>query len=213
MKAFYGIVLILGLVDLSMQSQSWCEVQVNKVKDAEKWKWQDMDANCMTAISDQIHRELTASLTYLAIGAHFTGDKNFRPNVAAFFLESANEERAHAKDLINYLTVRGQKIEKSIIPDITPSLEWSSIEDALTKALKIETDVRSNFVDIIEVCEGREAKDKNDYHAADLMTGKFLEEQHESIRKIVGHLSTLTKMKHSEGYGDFAEIIFDKNFA
>jgi len=46
------------------------------------------------------------------------------------------------------------------------------------------------------------------FQAADLMTGKFLEEQHESIRKIVGLLATLTKMKQQ--YGDFSEVMFDR---
>jgi hypothetical protein len=44
--------------------------------------------------------------------------------------------------------------------------------------------------------------------AADLMTGRFLEEQHESIRKIAGHLATLAKM---DAFGSLAEVMFDKN--
>jgi len=46
-------------------------------------------------------------------------------------------------------------------------LRWSSIEDALKSALNIELSVRANFMDIIEVCEGKNPQDGNDYHVSD----------------------------------------------
>lgn len=209
MKLLYGIVLILGLVDWSVQADNACLV-TGKTSDGnplEDDKWQDMGGNCTKEITDQIHRELTASLTYLAMGAHFLSDVQFRPGTSAFFLQSAGEERAHAKDLIDYLLMRGRSVGPDAIPAIIPpTLRWDSIEKAFNDALKIEKSVRENFVNIIAVCESKDLK--NDYHAADLMTGKFLEEQHESIRKIVGHLATLNKM--NKMHGVFSEIMFDQ---
>jgi len=166
--------------------------------------------NCSRSIVEQVQRELKASLTYLAMGAYFTSDHYYRPGTAGFFLEGANEERQHAKALMEYVLMRGSKISITDMPfEITPTKrEWKSVSDALSDALQIEKDVRQNFKDIIAVCENFQGY--NDYHAADLLTGTFLEEQHQSIRKIAEHLATLSRMQTNKHYGKFAEIMFDK---
>jgi len=208
MKSFLSLVLLISCVELSVQS-NYCEVGGGL--SAEKSVWQDMEDNCYGSVVEQVHRELNASMTYLSMGAHFSTDRHFRPGVAAFFLEGANDERSHAKALMEYILMRGLSIKSSAIPPLIPKLRWDSIEQALTVAMDIERSVRQNFVDIIRVCEGSDSAKKtvnNDYHASDLMTGVFLEEQHQSIRKIAGHLATLVKMKTQ--YGEFAEIMFDK---
>jgi len=205
---FLGLLFVLSLVEWSVQS-NYCEVGGGLP--LEQSTWQDMEDNCYKSATEQIHRELNASMTYLSMGAHFTSDRHYRPGIAAFFLEGANEERSHAKALMEYVLMRGLSIKSSSIPPLIPKLRWDSVEQALTVAMDIERSVRTNFVDIIRVCEGSdEARPtlNNDYHAADLFTGIFLEEQHTSIRKIAGHLATLVKMKAS--YGEFAEIMFDR---
>jgi len=203
-----GILALFALVDLSIQS-NYCEIGGGLSPD--KAQWPDMEDNCFKSVVEQIHREFNASLTYMSIGAHFTTDRHFRPGTAAFFLEGANEERQHAKALMEYLLMRGLSVKSSVIPPLIPKLRWDSIEQAFNVALDIETSVRKNFVDIIRVCEGTDERRPtlaNDYHAADLLTGTYLEEQHTSIRQIAGHLATLVKMKTQ--YGEFSEIMFDK---
>lgn len=56
----------------------------------------------------QIQAEIDASITYLAMGAHFAQDTVNRPGFAEFFFKSAGEEREHATKLIEYLLMRGQ---------------------------------------------------------------------------------------------------------
>jgi len=200
--------LLITLAQWSLQS-NYCEVGTGLP--LEKSNWQDMENNCHKIMTEHLHRELNASLTYLAMSAHFTTDRHYRPGTAAFFLEGAHEERQHAKALMDYVLMRGLSVKSSVVPPLVPTLRWKSIEQALTVAMDIEKSVRQNFVDIIRVCEGGDQArptSNNDYHAADLMTGVFLEEQHQSIRKIAGHLATLVKMKTQ--YGEFAEIMFDK---
>ncbi|OXA45728.1 ferritin subunit [Folsomia candida] len=208
MKFLVAFVVLISCVEWSVQS-NYCEVGVGL--SSEKSTWQDMEDNCYKSVVDQIHRELNASMTYLSMGAHFTTDRHYRPGVATFFLEGANEERSHAKALMDYILMRGLSVKSSAIPPLIPKLRWDSIEQALSVAMDIERSVRQNFVDIIRVCEGSDnvrPTANNDYHASDLLTGVFLEEQHQSIRKIAGHLATLVKMKTT--YGEFAEIMFDK---
>lgn len=205
---FVVFLVVVALAKSSVQS-NYCEVGGGLPP--EKSTWQDMEDNCYKSVTEQIHRELNASMTYLSMGAHFSTDRHYRPGVAAFFLEGANEERSHAKALMEYTLMRGLSVKSSVIPPLIPKLKWDSIEQALSVAMDIERSVRQNFVDIIRVCEGSDQgrpTTNNDYHASDLLTGVFLEEQHQSIRKIAGHLATLVKMKTQ--YGEFSEIMFDK---
>jgi len=197
---------LITLAQWSLQS-SFCEVGTGLQGD--KNNWQDLETKCYEAVTEHLHKELNASLTYLAMSAHFTTDLHYRPGTAAFFLEGAHEERQHAKALMDYVLMRGLSVKSNVVPSLVPDLRWKSIEEALTAAMDLEKKVRKDFVNIIKVCEsGDQPTNQNDYHAADLMTGVFLEEQHQSIRKIAGHLATLVKMKTR--YGEFAEIMFDK---
>jgi ferritin heavy chain len=177
--------------------------------------WTDIESSCYASIQNQIQEEFTASITYLAMGAYFSRDASYRPGLAKFFLDSAIEEREHAKKLIGYLHMRGGSIGSTSIKTIEPKIgtgSWDSMKDALQVALNLERGVTTNIKKIIATCEGVNA-DKhgiNDYHAVDYLTGEFLQEQYEGMRKISGHLVTMTRMY--EQYGNLGEIIFDKQF-
>lgn len=56
---------------------------------------------------DQVEIELTASMTYLAMAAHFSKDEINRPGFAEYFFKSASEEREHAIKIMDYLLMRG----------------------------------------------------------------------------------------------------------
>merc|ERR1712042_422158 len=62
---------------------------------------------CIAALSKQVKMELEASLQYLLMAAQFSQDSYNLPGVAGFFWASAEEERAHGKEFINYLRMRG----------------------------------------------------------------------------------------------------------
>lgn len=59
-------------------------------------------------------------------GAHFTTDRHYRPGVATFFLEGANEERSHAKALMDYILMRGLSVKSSAIPPLVSELHYFS---------------------------------------------------------------------------------------
>merc|ERR1711954_35987 len=50
---------------------------------------------------------MQASLQYLMMAAYFSEDTVNLPNVAEMFFESADEERAHAIAFVTYLRMRG----------------------------------------------------------------------------------------------------------
>lgn len=70
--------------------------------------WRDMTQDCTQAVMDQVKAELNASMTYMAMGAHFSRVDFNRPGFAKLFFDSANEEREHAMHLISYLLKRGE---------------------------------------------------------------------------------------------------------
>jgi len=204
MKFLLISVVILAITHVS--SQDLCTA-----KGAEQIKgWTDMEKECYESITNQIHEEMTASISYLVMSAHFSGDQHYRPGVAKFFLDSAIEEREHAKKLMYYLLMRGGNVANYAIKDLEPKVNtWKSVSEALRDALALEKNVTANIKNIIKVCET--GKDYNDYHAVDYLTGDFLQEQYEGMRKLSGHLSTMARMY--EQFGSLAEVVFDKTFA
>lgn len=71
-------------------------------------EWIDLRGECLKAMRDQIQKEIDASYTYLAMGAHFSRDTINRPGFAEHFFKAAKEERQHGAKLIEYLSMRGQ---------------------------------------------------------------------------------------------------------
>jgi len=210
-----SIFLLLGLVDYSLQDR--CTANTKKYVEF------GMQGGCYEIIAKQIQYEFKASIAYLTMAAHFSRDVTHRPGLAKFFLENALEERQHAKQMIDYLLMRGGDISSIGFGDISqvPSrVEWPSATSALKDAFQLEQNNTDNIVNIIRECEhvidpnaapnlqAPNADAENDYHAVDYFTGDFLAEQHTSMRTIAGHIAKLERMK--VGYGDFAELIFDK---
>lgn len=176
--------------------------------------WITMTDPCTKKMSDQVQEELTAAVTYLAMGAHFSQDTVNRPGFANFFFKSASEEREHAKKIIEYMLMRGgltQDISKLINNPKPERTSWESAFAAIKDALKMETHVTNRIRDIIATCE-TPATDNgdmfNDYHLVDYLTGEFLEEQYKGQRELAGMASVLGKMV--EHHGQIGEFLYDK---
>ncbi|XP_073817182.1 ferritin 1 heavy chain [Musca autumnalis] len=171
-------------------------------------EWIDMRGDCLTAMRNQIQKEIDASYQYLAMGAHFSRDTINRPGFAELFFKSAKEEREHGSKLIEYLSMRGQLTDRVTdlitIPTVSKD-EWESGAEALEDALKLETEVTKSIRKLIATCE----KKPNYYHLVDYLTGVYLEEQLHGQRELAGKLSTLKKMMTN--HGALGEFLFDKD--
>lgn len=171
-------------------------------------EWIDMRGDCLTAMRNQIQKEIDASYTYLAMGAHFSRDTINRPGFADLFFTSAKEEREHGSKLIEYLSMRGVLTDAVTGLIRTPSVEkdeWESGAAALEDALKLETEVTKSIRKLIQTCE----KKYNYYHLVDYLADVYLGEQLDGQRKLAGKLSTLKKMMTN--HGDLGEFLFDKD--
>lgn len=130
--------------------------------------WMDMKVGCINEMKRQIQTEIDASITYLAMGAHFSQDTVNRPGFAKFFFESAAEEREHGHKLIEYLLMRGELVgansEITNLITVNPPghTQWESGVEALKDALRTEAKVTKSIRRVIEKCEAD--SDFNDYH-------------------------------------------------
>merc|ERR1719385_268349 len=83
--------------------------------------------------------EFEASLQYMLMAAQFSQDTYNLPGVAGFFWASADEERGHGKEFINYLRMRGYDgndfLGTDPIQPILNKYSWTSVNEALTPAV------------------------------------------------------------------------------
>jgi len=207
MKSF--ILVLLSLIAISHATDNSLKCATKKPEIPKGWI--DQTDQCTKSMREQISKELTASLQYMAMGAHFARDTINRPGFADFFFKSASEEREHAMKLISYLLMRGHftKDINSLI-DVSKYLPEKTIWDngvaALRDALELETKVTKSIREVIRYCE--DDKTFNDYHLVDYLTGEFLEEQYKGQRELAGKLSTLSKMM--DKHGALGEFLYDK---
>lgn len=173
-------------------------------------EWLDIKDGCVKEMRKQIRMEITASMQYLAMGAHFSKDTVNRPGFAKFFFDSASEEREHAIKLIEYLLMRGQLTDS--VSDLfslkaAPKITWETGVESLKDALRTEAEVTKSIRQVIASCENSSAF--NDYHLVDYLTGVYLEEQYHGQQALATKISTLGKMMESQGA--LAEFLFDKS--
>lgn len=70
--------------------------------------WPDMKEPCIRSMREQIQKEISASMQYLAMAAYFSNDTVNRPGFAEHFFKAAREEREHGAKLVEYLSMRGE---------------------------------------------------------------------------------------------------------
>ncbi|CAI6352589.1 unnamed protein product [Macrosiphum euphorbiae] len=203
------VAAVLAVASQEAQGKMTCKLPQVQIPD----DWITMVDPCTKKMKEQVQEELTAAMTYFAMGAHFSKDTVNRPGFAKIFFDSASEERDHAIKIIGYLLMRGglTKDISQLIRDPQPLSEaWTDGLSALKDALKLEAHVTRKIRDIATTCEepGRDGQDFNDYHLVDWLTGDFLTEQYEGQRDLAGKISNLGKML--EAHGALGEFLFDK---
>ncbi|KAK9509033.1 hypothetical protein O3M35_006445 [Rhynocoris fuscipes] len=206
MKAILFIALLTTIFVVSTANKKpACKIPLAQVPT----QWITMVDTCTNKIREQIQAEISAAMTYMAMGAHFSRDKINRPGFAETFFKAATEEREHAIKLIEYLLLRGDlgKGFEPLIRDIPKpqNTSWTNGFEALTEALRLETKVTRLINGIIKECENAAI---NDYHVVDYLTEDFLGEQYRGQRDLAGKASTLGKM--IKKHGALGEFLFDK---
>jgi len=203
MKFYLAVVLLVAVS--SANALLRCEEKQADIPT----EWLDLTGGCLSEVRRQIQAEIDASISYLAMGAHFAQDTINRPGFSEFFIKAAGEEREHATKLIEYLLMRGQltdDVSRLIKVNVPAKTSWKTGVEALKDALKTEAKVTKSIRQVIEKCE--DDNGNNDYHLVDYLTGDFLEEQYHGQRDLAGKISTLDKLMATQG--PLGEFLFDK---
>jgi len=161
---------------------------------------------CTTAIKNHIQHEFNAAFKYMYMGSHFAQDTINRPGLAQFLLGAASEERSHAIQMLDYLNLRGEKIDSGLDYSFNAdTLDMSlTYKGALEEALNMEIEVTDLIYNVVSHCG-------EDFHGADVFTNPILDEQHDGVRKLQGAVRSFNDLASGMDIQgkDLAEYIFD----
>ncbi|MEK7684955.1 MAG: ferritin, partial [Verrucomicrobiota bacterium] len=137
------------------------------------------------ALNEQIGNEFNASLQYVSIASHFSGDA--LPALAAHFYRQAEEERDHAMRFVKYIVDAGGSIEIPAIP--APKGAFKNAEEAVQLSLDREKAVTQQINQLYELAI------KESDHTTRTFLAWFLTEQLEEVSS----MDNLLKMVQRAG--------------
>lgn len=135
-------------------------------------------------LNKQMNEELFSAHYYMSMASYC--EHHSYMGFATFFLQQADEERAHGMKLYRYLNDRGVHVKFSAIPE--PDSEFSSILDTFEKALEHEKQVTKGIYHITDIAW--EAKE----HATLSFLRWFLDEQVEEEATFETHIDYLKRI-------------------
>ena len=165
---------------------------------------------CENQVNQQINLEFWASYQYDLMWSYFDRSSVGMKNIAAFFRKASDEEREHARKLMEYQNLRGGNVVLKPISDV--SLEFLNINKNQTsndvllsfeKALEMEQTVYQSLLKLHKV-----ADENNDPQFADFVEGTYLEEQVEALNEMAKYVSQVQRI-NNDGHGLWN---FDREF-
>jgi len=143
-----------------------------------------MSETISKALNDQIHAELSASYSYLAMSAHC--DRSSFSGAARWLRVQSQEEYAHAMRLLDFMLARHAKV---VLTDLArPKTDYASLLDVFETAYKQEQHVSAQIEALYELAFKEKA------YPAVVQLEWFLTEQVEeekTCREIVTKLKML----------------------
>jgi ferritin heavy chain len=159
-----------------------------------------LEQQCVTAIMEQIAKELEASYAYQAIALHFEHPDVAFSNVAKFFHDMSAEELGHAKLLQGYVLKRGIRPTLRDLKAFNPDKTLTLLQ-AFELALRFEQNVFTAIRSLHDL--GAKA---GDAHLTMFVEDVFFEEQIQSEREISAYLAVIKRL--GSGVGEF---LFDRH--
>ncbi|XP_029953775.1 ferritin, lower subunit [Salarias fasciatus] len=166
---------------------------------------QNLHSDTGVDINKLINVKLNASYTYLSLGMYFDRDDVALPKFSSFFLDRSVKEREQAEKLLEYLNMRGGRILLQTIAKPTRE-DWRGGLDAMSFSLEYQKSLNACVLDV-----HRRAGSQADPHLCDFLEQHFLEESHETIKKLGDYVGSLTRITGSETHGPMGEYLFDKH--
>jgi len=147
---------------------------------------------CERALNAQINVEYNVSYIYHAMWAYFSRDNVALKGFAEHFKKESLEERAHAEQLMEYMNLRGGRVElQQLLP---PQTEYEhSDKGCALYALELSLSLEKLNND--KLCELHAVADAaGDAHMCDFIEGQMLEPQVQSVREVSEMVATLLRM-------------------
>jgi ferritin len=119
------------------------------------------------ALNEQINAEFYAGYLYLSMAAYFEAEG--LPGFASWMRAQAEEEKAHAMRIYDFVTERDGRVTLDGIE--APKAEWANPTDAFEAAYEHEVEVTRMIDDLVAL-----AREEND-NATENMLQWFVEEQ------------------------------------
>ena len=140
----------------------------------------------------QINVEYNVSYIYHAMWAYFSRDNVALKGFAEHFKREALEEREHAEQLMEYMNLRGGRVElQQLLP---PQSEYDHPEKGCA-LYALELSLSLEKLNNDKLCElHRVADDAGDAHMCDFLEGEMLAPQVESVREVSEMVATLLRM-------------------
>lgn len=166
---------------------------------------------CENQVNEQINLEFWASYQYDLMWSYFDRSSVGMKNIAAFFRKASDEEREHARKLMEYQNLRGGTVVLTQFPSVdldflkTPNPQTSTNDVLLSfqKALEMEQMVYQSLLKLHKV-----ADENNDPQFADFVEGTYLEEQVEALNEMAKYVSQVQRI-NNDGHGLWN---FDREF-
>ena len=122
-------------------------------------------------LNEQIGHEFAAMIQYVAIGSYFESEA--LPQLAGYFMDQAEEEKAHALRFVKFVGDTGALVTIPAIPE--PRNTFAKAEDAVQLSLDQEIIVTRQINQIV-----KQAKEEADF-TTDNFLQYFVEEQLEEV--------------------------------
>ena len=149
-------------------------------------------AECERALNAQINVEYNVSYIYHAMWAFFERDNVALKGFADHFKAEALEERSHAEQLMEYVNLRGGRVElQQLLP---PQTEYDHPEKGCA-LYALELSLSLEKLNNDKLCElHRVAEDAGDAHMCDFLEGALMDPQVQSVREVAEMVATLLRM-------------------
>ncbi|WP_256546804.1 ferritin [Halobellus inordinatus] len=135
------------------------------------------------ALNEQINAELYSEHLYLSIAAYYEDEG--LPGFASWMRAQADEERAHAMRIYDFVIERDGRVTLDSID--SPPQEWSGPSDAFEAAYEHELEITEMIDDLVAL-----AREEND-NATENMLQWFVAEQ---VEEEATAQAVLDKLKH-----------------
>jgi len=143
-------------------------------------------------VSDQINNEMKAAYLYQAMASYFARDDVAWPGLSKFFYVMAAEERTHAQSLMDFMALRGGRVELKPVElpldaIFTTPTPWGPVE-SMKRALEEERNMNGDLLTLHLAAN-------DDPHFQNFLEEDLLNEQVNAIRTLSFYVTQTERLK------------------